>query len=91
METGIRTACHWIYGSLMRAIGCLCIYVRLPYPLTMNGMHLVRYCRETGLLLTFHPQGRLVDISVLSATAAHVTTMCYANADRLSLNKCLYF
>ena len=63
------------------------MYVRLPYPLTMNGMYLGHYCWKqpaTGI-----PFAGMV--SALSAATAHVTTVCYANADRLSLNKCLYF
>ena len=43
-----------------------------------------------SLLLTFFPQEWLVDISALSATTAQVTTVCYANAERLTLNKYVF-
>ena len=74
----------------MYGIVCPCISAHLPYSLTMNGMYIGHYCGKpsvTGIL----PQGCpppdwSVDINVLSVATARVTTMRYANADRLTLN-----
>jgi hypothetical protein len=47
----------------------------------MNGMNLGHYCGKK-------PVGGIP--SVLGVATAYEKTMCYANADRLTLNKYLY-